>query len=158
MPFDVSLFSELDKKSQAHFNSELDISAMKLLYDNCIRMGGDSNNNVEIATIHPDIWFSDHFELLNSKIKIVVESPVFQLVRIEGGQLLCKNFNTDTITFNTDKDLIDFFEQMSEFGSIAVFSLVKYLNVRNLSISWRLKYKDVSTKEEIRDKKINSII
>jgi hypothetical protein len=159
MKFDVSLFSQLEKKEfQAHFNSELDISSMKLFYDNCIRMGGDSNSNIQIATIHPDIWFGDHFELLNSKIKMVVESPVFQLVRIEGGQLVCQNYSSDQITFSTDQDLINFFEHMSEFGSLAVFSLVKYLDVRTLQSYWNLRYKDISTKEEIRDKKISSII
>jgi len=131
---------------------------MKLFYDNCIRMGGDSNSNIQIATIHPDIWFGDHFELLNSKIKMVVESPVFQLVRIEGGQLVCQNYSSDQITFSTDQDLINFFEHMSEFGSLAVFSLVKYLDVRTLQSYWNLRYKDISTKEEIRDKKISSII
>lgn len=86
MKFDVSLFSQIDKIDiQVHFNSELDFSAMMLFYENCIRMGGDNNQNIQIATIHPDIWFGDHFELLSSKIKMVVKSPVFQLIRIENG-------------------------------------------------------------------------
>lgn len=159
MKFDVSLFSQIDKIDiQVHFNSELDFSAMKLLYDNCIRMGGDNNQNIQIATIHPDIWFGDHFELLSSKIKMVVKSPAFQLTRIENGQLVCQNYSSDQISFSSDQDLIIFFEQISEFGSLAVFSLVKYLDVRTLQFYWNLRYKDISTKEEIRDKKISSII
>lgn len=159
MKFDVSLFSQIDKIDiQVHFNSELDFSAMMLFYENCIRMGCDNNQNIQIATIHPDIWFGDHFELLSSKIKMVVKSPLFQLTRIENGQLVCQRYSSDQISFSSDQDLIDFFEQMSEFGSLAVFSLVKYLDVRTLQSYWNLRYKDISTKEEIRDKKISSII
>ena len=55
-------------------------------------------------------------------------------------------------------ELKKFFEDMTEYGSIAVFSLVKYVDIKSFSISWRLRYKDISTKEEVRDKKINTIL
>ena len=47
------------ERAEVLFNNDLDASALKLFYDNCIRMGSGDNLNVTTATIHPVIWFSD---------------------------------------------------------------------------------------------------
>lgn len=158
--FDVNLFSQMGKQvPNVYFNDGLDISALKLLYDNCIRMGSDNNNsNVSIAIAHPDLWFGDYFDLFKTKIKMVVSAPVFQLIRIEGNQLILDSHVCETFELKTDEDLKKFFEDMTEFGSIAVFTIIKYVDISTFNITWKIRYKDISTKEEIRDKKIDSII
>jgi len=157
--FDPSLFSQMEKQvTNVHFNDVLDISALKTLYDNCIRMGEGNNSNIEMATIHPDIWFGDYFDIFRKKVKMVVKGPIFQLIQIEDNQLVSKNYSCEMISFNSDDELTDFLDKQTEYGSIAIFCLVKWLNVKTLTVTWNLRYKDISTKEDIRDKKINSII
>lgn len=157
--FDVSLFSQMEKKDPiVHFNDSLDISSLKILYDNCIRMGSENNSNISIATVHPDLWFGDYFDFFRTRIKMVVTAPVFQLLKIEGNQVVSMNHSCDTAEFGSDEELKKFFEDMTEFGSIAIFTLVKYVDITRFSVRWRLRYKDISTKEEIRDKKISTII
>jgi hypothetical protein len=157
--FDVSLFSQMEKSETiVYFNDSLDVSCLKLLYDNCVRMGSESNTNVTIATAHPDLWFGEYFDFFRTKIKMVVKSPVFHLTKVEGNQLVSTNYSCEIIEFESDEELKKFFEDMTEYGSIAIFSLVKYVDIKSFNISWRLRYKDISTKEEIRDKKISNIL
>lgn len=157
--FDVSIFSQMDKtEPSVFFNDSLDITPLKILYDNCVRMGSETNNNVTVATAHPDIWFSDYFELLKSKVKMVVKQPTFQLIKVEDNKLFSTSFSCDTVEFNSDDELKKFFEDISEYGSIALFSIVKYINIKTFNTNWRVRFKDISTKEEIRDKKIGKII
>jgi hypothetical protein len=157
--FDVSLFSQMEKTEPVvYFNESLDVSSLKILYDNCIRMGSEANTNVSIATAHPDLWFGEYFDFFKNKIKMIVKNPVFQLIKVEGNQLVSTNYSCDTIEFLSDNDLKKFFDDMTEYGSVAVFSLVKYVDIKSFSVSWRLRYKDVSTKEETREKKIKKII
>lgn len=159
MLFDVSLFSKMEKQDpQFYFNDSLDVSSLKVLYDNCMRMGGDSNSNVEMATVHPEIWFGKYFDFFRKKVKMVVKGPVFQLVQVEGNQLVSKNYSCDMMSFNSDDELSEFLDKQTEYGSIAIFCLVKWLNVKTLAVTWNLRFKDISTKEEVRDKKISTIL
>jgi len=159
MSFDVSLFSKMEKQDpQFYFNDSLDVSSLKILYDNCMRMGSGDNSNVEMATVHPDIWFGEYFDFFRKKVKMVVKGPLFQLVQVEGNKLVAKNYSCDMVSFNSDKELEEFLENQTEYGSIAIFCLVKWLNVKTLAVTWNLKYKDISTKEEIRNKKISTIL
>ena len=57
------------ERAEVLFNNDLDASALKLFYDNCIRMGSGDNLNVTTATIHPVIWFSDFLPLFQEKIR-----------------------------------------------------------------------------------------
>lgn len=157
--FDVSLFSKMEKSEPiVYFNDRLDLSSLKLLYDNCIRMGLEQNTNVSIATAHPDIWFGEYFDFFLNKVKMVIKAPVFTLISIEGNQIVSKNYSCETAEFQSDDELKEFFENITEYGSIAVFSLVKYVDIKSFKVFWRLRYKDISTKEEIRDKKISKIL
>jgi hypothetical protein len=156
--FDVSIFSKISNEPQIYFNDKLDISPLKLLYDNCIIAGNVSNNNIQMATVHPDLWFGDYFDFFREKVKMVVKSPIFQLIKIEGNQLVCEDYTCDSISFNSDDDLMEFMEKKIIYGSIAIFYIVKWLNVKTLVVTWNLRYKDLTTKEEIRDNKINNLV
>ncbi len=159
MSFDISLFSKMEKQEpQFYFNDSLDVSSLKLLYDNCIRMGSDNNSNVEMATVHPDLWFGDYFDIFRKKVKMVVKNSVFQLIRQEGNQLVSVNYTCDMMKFNSDEELINFLNDLTEYGSIAIFYLVKWVDLKTFNITWNLRYKNISTIEDIRDKKISTIL
>lgn len=151
------------ERAEVLFNNDLDASALKLFYDNCIRMGSGDNLNVTTATIHPVIWFSDFLSLFQEKIRIVSRASGFQLFRIENDsagakQIIGTNYICGSITFNSDSELTAFFEEKSSFGSLVVFALCKYLDIVTLKSHWVLRYIDASTKDEIRDRKIDSLI
>jgi hypothetical protein len=158
MSFDLSLFSKLEKTEQlVYFNSDLDVTALRVLYENCIRMGVD-NSNVQIATVHPNAWFGDFFHLFRKTIKLVPKNPVFQLLMVESNHLVEKALTCNFREFKSDQELVNFFEQEYEYGSIAVFSLVKAVNLVTFEVNWRLRFIDLTTAQEVRSKKLDKIL
>ena len=85
--FDVSLFSQMEKSETiVYFNDSLDVSCLKLLYDNCVRMGSESNTNVTIATAHPDLWFGwgyARIKIFTHAIKGLAESDFILAAKID---------------------------------------------------------------------------
>jgi len=158
------LFSDIPmERAEVLFNNDLDASALKLFYDNCIRMGTSDNSNITVATIHPVIWFNDFLSLFQEKIRIVSRASSFELFRIENDtagekQIIATHYICGSITFNSDSELTAFFEEKSTFGALVVFALCKYLDITTLKYHWVLRYIDASTKDEIRDRKIDSLI
>lgn len=157
--FDITLFSRMEKhEPTVYFNDSIDVISLKILYDNCVRVGTESNNNISIATAHPDLWFGEYFDFFRTKIKMVAKQPSFQLIRIEGNNLVVSNYICDSIEFQSDEELKMFLENIDEYRSIAIFSLVKYVDIKTFKSSWRLRFIDISTKDEVRDKKIETVI
>lgn len=157
MPIDVSIFDKITDKSCIHINDNVDFWSFKVLYDNCLRMG-DENKNVTYATFHPSLWFSDIFDDLKNATKLVTELPTFQLFKIENNTVIVTNYKVDTLRFSSDDELKKFLTQDCKYKSLALFSIVKYLDMKSLSITWSVRCCDVTTIQDIRDKKIDEII
>lgn len=156
MPFDITKLASIEKTETVYFNDALDVTFLKVLYENCIRMGGDPNTNIQVATVHPEIWFPDLMDIFLSRIKIVSKTPSFQLVRIEGEFLTQRTYNCETLEFLSDDDFKEFFES-KKYKSLVVFSIVRILFIRDLSTRWRIRCTDVSTVQEVRDSKIDEL-
>ena len=154
---DVKIFDSKEDVS-VYVNDDLDFTALKVLYDNCLRVGSSDNLNITVATVHPSLWFGELFEYIQKSVKLVPKGPAFQLMKIENNQLISNNYLVETLEFNSDEDLKKFFEEDCKYKSLAMFSICKYLDMTNLSISWRIRCVDVLTKQEVRDKKLDSII
>jgi hypothetical protein len=155
---DISVLSKLKEDPMVYINDDIDFTALKIFYDNCVRLGSETNANISIATVHPDLWFGDFFELFASKIKMIVKSPSFQTFRIEQSELVVRNWTCQTAELKSDEELIKFLQDLDEYRTYAFFSIVKYVHVKSFDITWMVKYSDCSTKEEIRDKKISKIL
>jgi hypothetical protein len=157
--FDVSSFSNLEKLENNIIigDPNLDLTYLKILFENCLRMGSNGNANIEVASIHPSLWFSENFELFKKYIRVITKTPSFHLLRMEDNNLGSFFFNTQTEKLIKDDEFINFFEK-SNFHTLVIFSIVKYIDVKNLHTFWQIRYADISTLEEIRDKKISSII
>ena len=154
---DVKIFDSKEEVS-VYVNDDIDFTSLKILYDNCLRVGSSDNLNITVATVHPSLWFGELFEYIQKSVKLVPKGPVFQLMKIENNQLISNNYSVETLEFNSDEDLKKFFEKDCKYKSLAMFSICKYLDMTNLSISWRIRCVNVLTKEEVRDKKLDSII
>jgi hypothetical protein len=154
---DVKIFDSKEEVS-VYVNDDIDFTALKVLYDNCIRIGSSDNSNITVATVHPSLWFGELFEYIQKSVKLVPKGTSFQLMKIEDNQLVAYNYSVETLEFNSDEDLKKFFEEDCKYKSLAMFSICKYLDMTNLSISWRIRCVNVVTKQEVRDKKLDSII
>ena len=154
---DVKIFDSKEEVS-VYVNDDIDFTALKVLYDNCIRIGSSDNSNITVATVHPSLWFGELFEYIQKSVKLVPKGPAFQLMKIENNQLVSYNKTVETKNFYSDIELKKFFEEDCKYKSVALFSICKYLDMTNLSISWRIRCVDILTKEEMRDKKLDSII
>jgi hypothetical protein len=154
---DVKIFDSKEDVS-VYVNDDIDFTALKLLYDNCLRVGSSDNSNITVATVHPSLWFGDLFEYIQKSVKVVPKGPSFQLIKIENNQLVYYNKNVETKNFYSDIELKKFFEEDCIYKSLALFSICKYLDMTNLSTTWTIRCVDILTKEEMRDKKLDSII
>ena len=154
---DVKIFDSKEEVS-VYVNDDIDFTALKVLYDNCLRVGSSDNLNITVATVHPSLWFGELFEYIQKSVKLVPKGPAFQLMKIENNQLFSYNKLVETMEFHSDEELKKFFEEDCRYKSLALFSICKYLDMTNLSISWRIRCVDILTKEEMRDKKLDSII
>ena len=154
---DVKIFDSKEEVS-VYVNDDIDFTALKVLYDNCLRVGSSDNLNITVATVHPSLWFGELFEYIQKSVKLVPKGPAFQLMKIENNQLFSYNKLVETMEFHSDEELKKFFEEDCRYKSLALFSICKYLDMRNLSISWRIRCVNVVTKQEVRDKKLDSII
>ena len=154
---DVRIFDSKEDVS-VYVNDDIDFTALKILYDNCIRVGSSDNSNIVVATVHPSLWFGELFEYIQKSVKVVPKGPVFQLMKIENNQLVAYNHAVETIEFYSDVELKKFFEEECKYKSLALFSICKYLDMTNLSTTWRIRCVNVITKEEVRDRKLDSII
>jgi hypothetical protein len=154
---DVRIFDSKEDVS-VYVNDDIDFTALKILYDNCLRVGSSDNLNITVATVHPSLWFGELFEYIQKSVKVVPKGPVFQLMKIENNQLVAYNHAVETIEFYSDVELKKFFEEECKYKSLALFSICKYLDMTNLSTTWRIRCVNVITKEEVRDRKLDSII
>ena len=154
---DVKIFDSKEEVS-VYVNDDIDFTALKILYDNCLRVGSSDNLNITVATVHPSLWFGELFEYIQKSVKLVPKGPAFQLMKIENNQLFSYNKLVETMEFHSDEELKKFFEEDCRYKSLALFSICKYLDMTNLSITWRIRCVDILTKEEMRDKKLDSII
>jgi hypothetical protein len=151
---DVSILERIDKSDIIIFD-DIDISAIKQLYDNCIRLG-DTNSNVEIATFHPNLWFEDFLNTFSKNIKIVISQPAFTLSVIKDGEFYQTNYLSETVKFS-EENLIKFAEDI-KYKKIALFYVNKCLNLRSLDVTWVIRYKDITNRQDERNLKIESIL
>ena len=69
---------------------ENNLEGIKILIDNCFRMGSD-NSNVRMATVDPSLWLGQFLDKHWSKISYVTSMPTFNIMKVEGNQIVTKN-------------------------------------------------------------------
>lgn len=153
MPIDIKIFEDM-RDSSAYVIDPIDISSLKILYENSKRMGHD-NINVKNASLDLEIWFPDIVEKIISYIKLISKGPNFMLYKIEDDKVLARAYVVKTERFETDIDLISHFSEISKFQSIALFSITKYADLTTLSTYFIARYVEILQQDEIRDMKLD---
>lgn len=132
------------------------LEGIKILIDNCFRMGSD-NQNVSIATVDPSLWLGSFLDKHWNKISFVSTSPSFTILKVEGYEIITKNYQVATMDFNSYELLSDFFEK-NKWKTLVLFSITKYVDLVKLRTSYRVRVADTTEKYEERDNKINEIL
>jgi hypothetical protein len=135
---------------------ENNLEGIKILIDNCYRMGGD-NSNVGVATVDPSIWLGQFLDKHWTKISYVTSMPSFNIMKVEDNKIVSKQYNTETKEFESDDLINDFFEN-GKWKTFVIFSIIKHVDLVTLSLSYRLRYADITEKYEERDNKIEEIL
>jgi len=153
----ANISPNIDAKSiQVYPVGENNLEGIKILIDNCFRMGND-NNNVQIATIDPSIWLGQFLDRHWSKISYVTSLPSFNIMKVENNEIVSRSYNCITKEFESDELINDFFEK-SRWKTFVMFSIIKYVDLVALSSSYRVRYADITEKYEERDNKLEEIL
>jgi len=136
---------------------ELNPYGLVIFLNSSIRMGSQ-NNNVEIATVDPTIWMSNVLDMVLEKFSYASHSPRFSKYELKSGTLFSTILECDIEKFNTEEELIRFFDKYDNYSTLVIFSCVKYVDLSKLITTFVVSYKDITDSQTKRDRKLESII
>jgi hypothetical protein len=135
---------------------ENNLEGIKVLIDNCYRMGSE-NNNIRVATMDPSLWLGQFLDKHWNKISYVTSLPTFIIMKVEDNKIVSKQYNTETREFESEDLINDFFER-GRWKTLVIFSIIKHVDLVSLSSTYRVRYADITEKYEERDNIINEIL
>ena len=144
------------KSIQVYPIGENNLEGIKVLIDNCFRMGND-NINVRMATVDPSLWLGQFLDKHWTRISYVTSMPSFHIMKVVDNKIVSKQYNAETKEFESEDLVNDFFEKR-RWKTFVLFSIIKYVDLVNLSTSYRLRYADITEKYEERDNKLEEIL
>jgi hypothetical protein len=144
------------KSIQVYPIGENNLEGIKVLIDNCFRMGND-NINVRMATVDPSLWLGQFLDKHWTKISYVTSMPSFNIIKVEENKIISKNYNCISKEFESDELINDFFEK-GRWKTFVMFSIIKSVDLLTLSSSYRIRYADITEKCEERDNKLEEIL
>jgi hypothetical protein len=133
----------------------IDSSALAFLFENSFRMGNESNNNVMVATVTPEVWMSDIAETILNNVSYVTKFPSFQTLTYKNGDLFASVYLVDSENFNSIDELKNFLREKGEMSLLVVYTILQYIDLKTLNQTWTLRYKEIIDPQTIRDKKID---
>jgi hypothetical protein len=144
------------KSIQVYPIGENNLEGIKVLIDNCFRMGND-NINVRMATVDPSLWLGQFLDKHWTRISYVTSMPSFNIMKVEENKIISKNYNCISKEFESDELINDFFEK-GRWKTFVMFSIIKSVDLLTLSSSYRIRYADITEKYEERDNKLEEIL
>jgi hypothetical protein len=78
-------------------------------------------------------------------------------MKVVDNKIVSKQYNAETKEFESE-DLVNEFFEKGRWKTFVLFSIIKYVDLVNLSTSFRLRYADITEKYEERDNKIEEIL
>ena len=135
---------------------EYNLDGIIVLIENCRRNAAD-NSNVEFATVSPSLWLGGFLEKHWDKISYVCALPNFRTLKVVGDGIVETNYKVDSADFNSEQELDNFFEN-NKWRRLVLFYIIKVVDLRTMSIQYRVRYGDITEKFEERDNKINSVL
>lgn len=137
--------------------SSINLEGIKILIDNCMRVGTGDNANVQVASVDPSLWLGGFLDKHFDKIKFVTPLPGFTVTKVEGNKVVEKNYRCDSMSFNTEKEIDDFFND-NKWKTFVLFSITKQADLRSMTTSYNIRFSDITEKFEERDNKLKNIL
>lgn len=129
------------------------LDAVIQLITNCRDLG----IGVQYATFDITLWLNDFLVNNYSKIKYVTALPRFTLEYIVNDRPHSKIIDCEPIQFDSDDELQKFFDD-NDGKTLAIYVIGKYIDLKTLKVFYRMRYADITDKDEERDFKINKIL
>lgn len=149
--------TNLDTKSISVYPfSEYNMEGLKLLLDNCKRMGNE-NTNVRVATVDPTLWLGGFLDKHWQKIPFISTLVSFNIFKLEGSELVTKAYRVASFEFKSDEELDNFFNE-KKFRKLVMFSITKFVDLEVMTSKYTVKIADITEKYEERDMKIEEIL
>lgn len=157
MPLDFNSLIGMSDSSLVLHISDIDCSAIKLLYDNCKRMGYE-NFNVSNASIDVNVWLPNLIDTISKHVKIITKNNNFVLTKIVGDKFISKMYQCTNKSFDSEENLIDFIHQVTNLKDICIFYIVKHINLIDLKSKYNMSYVEIESEIDVaRSKKIDFI-
>ena len=99
-----------DSKTSIYPISEDNLEGIRFLIENCMRMGTESNSNVSIATLSPNLWLGDFLDKYWKYISYVTLVPKFELIKVEDNKIISKSFAVRNEEFKSDEEIDKFLD------------------------------------------------
>ena len=77
--------------------------------------------------------------------------------KVIDNKIVSKQYNTETKEFESEGLINEFFEK-GRWKTLVLFSIIKYVDLLTLNISYRVRYADITEKYEERDNKLEEIL
>ena len=129
------------------------LDAVIQLITNCRDLG----IGVQYATFDITLWLNDFLVNNYSKIKYVTALPRFTLEYIVNDRPHSKIIDCEPIQFDSDDELQKFFDD-NNVKTLVIYVIGKYIDLKTLKVFYRMRYADITDKDEERDFKINKIL
>lgn len=136
--------------------SEYNIEGLKILLDNCKRMGGE-NTNVRIATVDPTLWLGRFLDKHWLKISFISTLISFNIFKIEDNNIVSKAYMANNFEFTSDDELDSFFNE-KKFRKLVMFSITKFVDLETMASKYTVRLADITLNYEERDMKIEEIL
>ena len=136
--------------------SEYNMEGLKLLLDNCKRMGHE-NTNVRVATVDPTLWLGGFLDRHWQKISFISTLVSFNIFKLEGNNLVTKAYRASNFEFNSEDELDNFFNE-KKFRKLVMFSITKFVDLETMTSKYTVRLADITEKYEERDMKIEEIL
>jgi hypothetical protein len=136
--------------------SEYNMEGLKLLLDNCKRMGSE-NTNVRVATVDPTLWLGPFLDKHWQKISFISTLVSFNIFKLEGNNLVSKAYRCSNFEFKSDDELDNFFNE-KKFRKLVMFSITKSVDLETMNSRYTVRLADITEKYEERDMKIEEIL
>ena len=132
----------------------IDSTALSVLFENCLRMGNESNNNVMIATVNPEAWMSDISNTILNNVTYICKFPSFQTKTYSNDELIVTNYHTESKEFQSLDDLKSFIVERGRVSLLVIYIIIQYIDLRTINQTWLLRFAEIVDKKILRDKKI----
>ena len=112
--------------------SEYNLEAIKFLVENC-EMGNENPNiNVNLATFNTSLWLGDFLNKYWDKISYVSKLPIFNIMKVEGSEIVTRTYETRSDTFDTDEELDKFFEE-GKWKKFVIYTVSKVADLSKMN-------------------------